>query len=234
MRKIKTIGILFMIVGIFSGCMADKQELVQVMECKECKKVGTEQLERKYEEDKRISEEELGTGVGYCNLCFEKKKEELIKEKIKKEDEKESDKENKEGSEKKEDKTKYEVCAICNKKEDIEKLIAYRGFGTHVHQKCYNSLPKCKGCGGIWNLDVYNDKNKNGLCDTNCDIKCTECGKLNNGGSSSLCNDCEWNKAFKGKARCEGCDGNGNVVDASLAGETCPYCGEIFKEIIIN
>lgn len=59
---------------------------------------------------------------------------------------------------------------------------------------------------------------------------CRSCG-INEANQSGLCNECEWNKYFENKATCGGCDGYGNVVDASLAGNKCPYCGEEFKVI---
>lgn len=60
---------------------------------------------------------------------------------------------------------------------------------------------------------------------------CTNCGVNKANVKGGLCNKCEWNKYFENKATCGGCDGNGNVVDASLAGTKCPYCGEEFKVI---
>ena len=104
-----------------------------------------------------------------------------------------------------------------------------------MHNYCYESAPVCSICNQT-KLIGNEDSDKNGICDYKCDRLCTNCwvNEANEANINSLCNVCSWNETFANKATCGGCDGYGNVVDASLAGTICPDCGYEFKVIPVN
>ena len=113
------------------------------------------------------------------------------------------------------------ICFVCNKKDNMSNLHEVHGRGV-VHKSCYDSIPLCSIC----KEKLIYDSDGNGICDYKCDELCTNCWTNKANVKGGLCDKCEWNKAFENKATCSGCDGNGNIVDASLAGTKCPYCGE--------
>lgn len=117
------------------------------------------------------------------------------------------------------------TCFICNKKDYISNLNEIRGFGV-AHMSCYNNAPVCSICHQT-KLILNEDSDGNGICDYNCDNLCTNCWSNEANVKGGLCNDCEWNKYYSNKATCGGCIGN--IVDGSLAGTTCPECGNKFE-----
>lgn len=129
---------------------------------------------------------------------------------------------------------KKAICFICKKEDYISNLKELHGFGV-VHNYCYESAPICSICNQT-KLIGNEDSDKNGICDYKCDRLCTNCwiNEANEANTNGLCDICCWNETFANKATCGGCDGYGNVVDASLAGTICPYCGYEFKVIPVN
>lgn len=118
------------------------------------------------------------------------------------------------------------ICFVCKKKDNMSNLHEVHGRGV-VHKSCYDSIPLCSIC----KEKLIYDSDGNGICDYKCDELCTNCWTNKANVKGGLCDKCEWNKYFENKATCSGCEGNGNIVDASLAGTKCPYCGEEFKVI---